>query len=99
MNRVIPLLVTIAFAFPAVARAVEPGRSVGGEKAGVLRQLNGALSQLAERVSPAVVQILVSGYGPASSDDGRPAAAIVARQHAVGSGVIVDPKGYIVTNA
>jgi len=65
---------------------------------GILRQLNGALAQLADRVSPAVVQILVSGYGPVSTDEGR-AAALIAHQRVVGSGVVVDPGGYIVTNA
>ena len=62
-------------------------------------RLYGALSQLANRVSPAVVQILVVGYGPVSSNENRAAASLVARQHAVGSGVIVDPAGYIITNA
>jgi serine protease Do len=61
--------------------------------------MNAALAQLANRVSPAVVQILVSGYGAAPSEGGRAAAALIARQHAVGSGVIVDPAGYILTNA
>jgi len=83
-------LVAAALSFPGVARAEGPG---------VLRQLDSALSQLAERVSPAVVHILVSGYGPAGTDDGRTDTALIARQHAVGSGVIVDPSGYIVTNA
>ena len=57
------------------------------------------LSQLADRVSPAVVQILVSGYGPASRDEAGSGASFITRQRAVGSGVIVDPAGYIVTNA
>jgi S1-C subfamily serine protease len=57
-----------------------------------------SLQKLASKVSPAVVQIEVSGFGPA--DDGtRKNAALVVRQHAVGSGVIVDPDGYIMTNA
>ena len=34
------------------------------EPPGVLIQLNGALETLAAKVSPAVVQILVTGYGP-----------------------------------
>ncbi len=99
MSKPIPLLAAAAFLLPAAARAAEPGRSAVGERPGILRQLNGALSQLAERVSPAVVQILVSGYGPASGEDGRASAAFIVRQHAVGSGVIVDSAGYIVTNA
>jgi serine protease Do len=44
------------------------------------------------------VQILVTGYGPLEeSNHGQ--TALVTREHAIGSGVIVDPNGYIVTNA
>jgi len=98
MAKPIPVLAAAAFLFAPMARAAEPGRSVAGPP-GILRQLNGALSQLADRVSPAVVQIQVSGYGPASNEDGHPGAAFIVRQHGVGSGVIVDSAGYIVTNA
>ena len=66
----------------------------------VLVQLNGALETLAAKVSPAVVQILVTGYGPLRErQDDRSQTAFIVRQHAVGSGVIVDPSGYIMTNA
>ena len=65
----------------------------------MLRQFSGALSQLAARVSPAVVQILVTGYGPIPGEDGRADTAYIVRQHGVGSGVIVDPAGYVITNA
>ena len=64
----------------------------------VLAQLNGDLERLAAKVSPAVVQILVTGYGPLKEED-RSQTALIVRQHAVGSGVIVDPNGYIMTNA
>jgi serine protease Do len=63
-----------------------------------LVQLNNALEGLAAKVSPAVVQILVTGYGPLH-EESRTQTALIVRQHAVGSGVIVDPTGYIVTNA
>jgi serine protease Do len=68
----------------------------------ILRQMNSALEDLAARVSPAVVQIQTSGYGPLHGGDGdsdRGRTALIVRQHAVGSGVIVDPSGYIMTNA
>ncbi|HEY3974349.1 MAG TPA: trypsin-like peptidase domain-containing protein [Candidatus Sulfotelmatobacter sp.] len=68
------------------------------EPPNVLVQLNGALEALAARVSPAVVQILVTGYGPLREED-RSQTALIVRQHAVGSGVIVDSNGYIMTNA
>jgi serine protease Do len=64
----------------------------------VLEQLNSALESLSARVSPAVVQILVTGYGSLKEED-RSQTALIVRQHAVGSGVIVDPNGYIMTNA
>jgi serine protease Do len=63
-----------------------------------LAQFNDALEALAAKVSPAVVQILVTGYGP-GHEENRTQTALIVRQHAVGSGVIVDPNGYIVTNA
>jgi serine protease Do len=64
-----------------------------------LHGLDAALKTLTARVSPAVVQVLVSGYGSVSGEDEESAAAVVERQHSVGSGVIVDANGYIVTNA
>jgi serine protease Do len=63
-----------------------------------LAQFNDALESLAAKVSPAVVQILVTGYGPLH-DENRTQTALIVRQHAVGSGVIVDASGYIMTNA
>jgi serine protease Do len=78
--------------------AVAPADAKSLEPPGVLAQLNGALENLAAKVSPAVVQVLVTGYGAARQED-RSQAAFIVRQHAVGSGVIVDPNGYIMTNA
>jgi serine protease Do len=65
------------------------------EKANALAQFNGALEQLAATVAPAVVQVQVSGWcGSESASRG----AILTACKVVGSGVIVDPSGYIVTN-
>jgi serine protease Do len=67
----------------------------------LLRQLDGSLVALTSKVSRAVVQIQVTGMGPAhkkSNEDGE-GLAVLAEEHAIGSGVILDPRGYIVTNA
>jgi serine protease Do len=82
-------------ASPQSAEDAESAAKAGRE---VLSGLNGALENLAARVSPAVVQILVTGYGPLREEQ-RSQTAFIVRQHAVGSGVIVDPNGYIMTNA
>src|SRR5687767_8144587 len=58
--------------------------------------LRRGLQVLVDRVSPAVVQVLVAGYAPA---EGPSAAGLLARARGTGSGVILDPAGYVVTNA
>lgn len=73
-------------------RAGTPGH------ANLLRELDLSLEQAVSNVSPAVVQVLVSGYGPAVTR-GRTDTARIVRQRAIGSGVIVDPDGYVMTNA
>jgi hypothetical protein len=61
-----------------------------------LRQFNASLVALTKRVSRAVVQIMVSGYGPAAEEPER---NNVSHQRKIGSGVIVDADGYILTSA
>src|SRR5438128_2169827 len=78
---------------PAAADKPEPSRS-----SNFLRELNSSLEAVVAKVSPAVVQIMVTGYGPLE-DQGHHNAAVIVREHAIGSGVIVDPDGYIMTNA
>jgi serine protease Do len=81
------------------AKPVSKSEARESEPPNILMQLNGALESLAARVSPAVVQILVTGYGPLRAEEDRSQTALIVRQHAVGSGVIVDSNGYILTNA
>jgi serine protease Do len=65
---------------------------------GALHQVDSELVELTARVSPVVVQVLARGYGPVSTGT-RTEAVVITRQRTIGSGVIVDPSGYIVTNA
>ena len=87
---------------PTESGAAQPANSPVGtrpaEPARVLQQLNSAIEELTARISPAVVQVLVTGYGPL--EQGHQAqTALVGREQAIGSGVIVDSHGYIITNA
>ncbi len=63
----------------------------------ILQELNAAVSRVVARVSPAVVQIRVTGYGPAGDASGAEG-PVLSRQRTVASGVIVDPTGYVLTN-
>src|SRR6267143_7060347 len=64
----------------------------------LLRDLDSSLEKVVAKVSPAVVQIVVTGYRPLEGH-GHTDTSRIARQHAIGAGVIVDPDGYIITNA
>ena len=64
-----------------------------------LHQLSRSVEELVKRVSPSVVQVLVTGLGLTEEAAGSEAALVVGRLRSVGSGVIVDPEGYILTNA
>jgi serine protease Do len=85
---------------------LEATSTASGERATVvahgsqsLRQLNTSLVGLTNRVSPSVVQIVVDGYGPSYEERIRNNVSGVVHQRTIGSGVIVDAEGYILTNA
>ena len=63
-----------------------------------LHQLNNSVRALVKRVTPSVVQVLVTGYGPVEGSPGN-TNLVLGRQQSIGSGVIIDSDGYIVTNA
>ena len=64
-----------------------------------LHQLSSSVEELVKRVSPSVVQVLATGFGPMQEGDSSEAALVIGRLRSIGSGVIVDPEGYILTNA
>ncbi|MGA9569344.1 MAG: trypsin-like peptidase domain-containing protein, partial [Candidatus Acidiferrales bacterium] len=64
----------------------------------LLAQFNESLQELTARVSPSIVQVQVTGYR-ALNDKNDADASTIGRQRSLGSGVIVDPDGYIITNA
>jgi serine protease Do len=63
-----------------------------------LVRMNEAVDALTRKVWPSVVQIQVSSYGAQEGGRGD-ASVVVGRQRSVGSGFVIDPDGYIMTNA
>src|SRR5271170_1629537 len=64
----------------------------------LLAQFNESLQELTARVSPSIVQVQVTGYR-ALNEKSDTESSTIGRQRSLGSGVIVDPDGYIITNA
>ncbi|HEX5473915.1 MAG TPA: trypsin-like peptidase domain-containing protein [Vicinamibacterales bacterium] len=88
-----------AFAFVAcVAFAPVAAAQTPAVRVPALGDLSKSLEDLAQKVSPCVVQLFVTGYAPADEQEpGGTGEPDIERSN--GSGVILDPDGYIVTNA
>ncbi len=68
--------------------------------ASLLRDLSASVEELTTRVSGSVVQVLVTGYGAVDERSrGGETGLVIGRQRSIGSGAIIDPDGYIITNA
>jgi S1-C subfamily serine protease len=72
-------------------------QAAADQKMNALAEFSGSLERLAATVAPAVVQVQVSAWC-ASDSANRENAAFLTSCRVVGSGVIVDPSGYIITN-
>ena len=81
----------------APTASAQTGRSNGA--ADSLHQLNSSVEALVRRVSASVVQVQVSRYAARNAGGDADTDMALAKQRSIGSGVIIDPEGYIVTNA
>jgi len=82
---------------PLSAQTQPPAPRPGSE---AIRSMSESFEALVRRVSPAVVEVLVTGYGSGDEDedDDAKGPSSVGRERSLGSGVIIDPDGYIITN-
>jgi serine protease Do len=86
-----------AYLVAIVSIGPSPGIAQAGRTSN-LKTLSQSLESVVARVSPTVVQIRASAYGPLSGSL-ESSAAILGTQRSTGSGVILTADGYIVTNA
>ena len=87
-----------AFLVIGVAPSVAEAQAVAPEnKSDAMREMSKAFQDLAKRVSPAIVEVMVTGYGVANEDDDT-ASSAVGRARSLGAGIIVESDGYIITN-
>lgn len=91
--RVLLAFSSLVFLAPALVRGQAQSRTTDE-----LRRLNESVDALVKRISPSVVQILVTGYGPLEESEHGSTATIIGRQRAIGSGFVIDSNGYIITN-
>jgi len=99
--RAMPCLLGVICSSPLLLLFLAPaaGAQSQDHSTDELRKLNQSVGALIKKVSPSVVQILVTGYGPLEEGERGSTSAVIGRQRAIGSGFVVDPTGYIVTNA
>ncbi len=97
--RYLPLaLLSIAILIPGVAISQIQAPQPQHEADSALGAMDDELRSLARRVQPSVVKIEVSGLAEVA-DPSSPGTSLIAHQQGVGSGIIMDTNGFILTNA
>jgi len=84
---------------PAPPPSTQPSPARQEQRIDSLREVSTSLERLSRRVSQAVVQIFSSGYALSEEAEGSSNTAVVTRQRATGTGVVLSADGFIVTNA
>jgi len=72
--------------------------SAGAAEPLSLATVSDSFEDLVQSVSPAVVQVFVTRYSPNLGTEGG-GVELYAKQRGTGSGILVDPGGYVLTNA
>jgi len=91
INRLAVLAMTV------ILLTLAAGPAAAQDKEWSITSLSSEIRELTEAVTPAVVQIYTSSFGALMGSVPQ-GAAVFGKQQATGSGVILDPEGYIITN-
>lgn len=93
-----PAFLAIAILSPGAAVSQMQVPNPQRKAASALGAMDDELRSLAIRVQPSVVKIEVSGLAEVA-DPSSPGTSLIAHQQGVGSGIIMDTNGFIITNA
>ena len=92
------IFLSIAFACSATTVYCQNQPAPAATGSSILQEYDQAIDDVAEKAMRSVVEIEVTGYGVPEHDEDNSNPQMLQRQRSLGSGVIVDPNGYIVTN-
>jgi len=81
---------------PASPAEVKPPALPNPQKMDVLRQLSGSFEEISQRSGRAVVQIFVRSY--VTGDNSDNSGELLTAENSSGSGILLSPDGYILTN-
>jgi len=95
VKRWAPLLVAVTLLLP---RGLFGQGSSSGAPSLTLAELSRSIEDLSDRVSPAVVQVFASGFR-VNPEGGPSDPGLVSKTRNVGSGVVMDSDGHVLTNA
>jgi len=93
MRKLLPFIVCLLFGVPAAAQRAFSGPATATSGADT------SVEALIKKVSPSVVQLQVTAYGPTESGQPGATGVVIGRQDVIGSGFVIDSGGYIMTNA
>lgn len=90
----------IGSAFAASLLIWHPGTAAAAEPRALQTAavLSDSLQSMVRQVSPSIVQVEVTAYGPLDQSDATQTDLVISKQRSMGSGVVVDQGGYILTN-
>ncbi len=98
LSRMRPGLVIFSVGCALLAGELRAHSAQKAQAPEALIQFNASVEALVRKVSPSVVQVLVTGFKPLDDESHRAGSLVFGKQRGIGSGAIIDPDGFIVTN-